>query len=485
MASGPPWIFGLRGTPRDAPENTCASLERAVALGLDGIAYDVRACAGGELVLLADATLDRTSDASGPLAAFDARALHEVDAGAWFSKAFVGQRVAWLTEALALHGNAAGARPQHVIEVHEPATLPLLARRLEEHGRKLSVRVATARRSVALEARDLGLTPLLLLARASEDDCRFVHTERIAAVGARPSAWRALSAAAAWACERFCLAVDEPDELLAACRLPYNALTTTEPRRALATRALVALTPDDRGAYPLQAPELVIASNTALDADGAWSGAWDTCAHIRNPFAFDVRVALELLVRRGAFEAKGLPAFVRLAPGQVESVPFQVRGGSWSPGGDPLLVARYVWGAHDEHALALDAPLTRVREARLSTSTLRLALLKESPRERAGTVTLRRHRGDLLAALEDAGGLSDARIVVSLEGEIRVGTQGVRIALPRDFDARVGGIAFSVGIEGRIVTPRGPRTVTRRWAGGLPDVVTGGAAGRLVCAARG
>ncbi|NUP97449.1 MAG: glycerophosphodiester phosphodiesterase, partial [Planctomycetaceae bacterium] len=34
LVPGPPWIFGLRGTPREAPENTLASLRAALALGL-------------------------------------------------------------------------------------------------------------------------------------------------------------------------------------------------------------------------------------------------------------------------------------------------------------------------------------------------------------------------------------------------------------------------------------------------------------------
>src|SRR5688572_20166196 len=106
LAAGPPWIFGLRGSPREAPENTLASLRRAVEMGLAGVAYDVRACASGELVLLADPTLDRTTDATGPLASRDVRELSGIDAGAWFGPRFAGAPLAWLDEALELEGNA-------------------------------------------------------------------------------------------------------------------------------------------------------------------------------------------------------------------------------------------------------------------------------------------------------------------------------------------------------------------------------------------
>ena len=46
--AGPPWVFGLRGAPREAPENTKASLRRALGLGLDGLSIDVRRAGGSE-----------------------------------------------------------------------------------------------------------------------------------------------------------------------------------------------------------------------------------------------------------------------------------------------------------------------------------------------------------------------------------------------------------------------------------------------------
>jgi glycerophosphoryl diester phosphodiesterase len=494
LASGPPWIFGLRGSPREAPENTLASLRRAVALGLDGVAYDVRGCGSGELVLLADATLDRTTDATGPLAARGVRELHGVDAGGWFSPRFAGEPLAWLDEALELAGNAAGTFPQHLIELREPPALAEIAARVAERGRKLSLRIATGHRGACREARDLGLSPLYVLTRAGEDERRFVRDERIAAVGATPQAWRTLAGSLPWESERFCLDVDEPDELLAACRLPFNGLTTTEPRRALAARELVRLAPGDRGRYPLQAPELDIDPTTRLSGDGEWCGRWQALAGVRNPFPFEVRVALELVVRRGAFDAPALPLAARLAPGAAIEMPFAISGGSWSPGGDPLLVAHYFWGESEDgdgagaRHLALDAPLVRRREAVLHDTMRRLPLLREAPADPSASVTIRRHRGDLLVALESAGDLEHARVVVHLDGQLRAGGKGLRIALPGDFATRPGGVPFSVGIEGLRRDPRGrgpgPRTVHRRWAGGLPDPLTAGAPGRLLPEAR-
>jgi glycerophosphoryl diester phosphodiesterase len=485
LSAGPPWIFGLRGSPREAPENTLASLRRAVDLGLDGVAYDVRACASGELVLLADATLDRTTDAIGPLASRGVRELHGVDAGGWFSPGFAGEPLAWLDEAFELEGNAAGAHPQHVIELREPPVLPEIAARVAELGRKLSVRIATSHRAACREARDHGLSALYVLTRAAEDERRFVQDERIAAVGATPQGWRTLVGSLSWDAERFCLDVDEPDELLAACRLPFNGLTTTEPRRALATRELVRLVPDDVGRYPLQAPVLDIERATRLSGEGEWCGRWQAAASLRNPFPFEVRVALELVVRRGAFDAPALPLGARLAAGGTVEMPFSISGGSWSPGGDPLLVAHFFWGEDESQRLALDAPLVRRRETVLHDTMRRLPMLRESPKDPRASVTIRRHRGDLLVALEDPGDLEQARVAVHLDGVVRVGAKGLRIPLPRDFAIRPGGVPFSAGIEGRRRERRGLRTVVRRWAGGLPDVLTAGEPGRLLPEGRG
>lgn len=75
-------ILGHRGARAVAPENTRAGILRALADGADGVELDVRQLADGTPVLLHDATLDRTTNARGPLAARDAAALAAVDAGA-------------------------------------------------------------------------------------------------------------------------------------------------------------------------------------------------------------------------------------------------------------------------------------------------------------------------------------------------------------------------------------------------------------------
>ncbi len=64
-----PIVVGHRGAPRLAPENTLASFAAALEAGVDGIELDVRRSADGVPVIMHDATLDRTTNATGAVAA--------------------------------------------------------------------------------------------------------------------------------------------------------------------------------------------------------------------------------------------------------------------------------------------------------------------------------------------------------------------------------------------------------------------------------
>lgn len=73
-----------RGFGEVNPENTLAAVNAAVAAGADGIELDVRRCGSGEPVVVHDETVDRVTDASGPVAGFSAdelAALSVLDSG--------------------------------------------------------------------------------------------------------------------------------------------------------------------------------------------------------------------------------------------------------------------------------------------------------------------------------------------------------------------------------------------------------------------
>jgi len=57
--------IGHRGAKAHLPENTLASFQKALDLGAEGIELDIHACASGELVVIHDFTVDRTTNGSG------------------------------------------------------------------------------------------------------------------------------------------------------------------------------------------------------------------------------------------------------------------------------------------------------------------------------------------------------------------------------------------------------------------------------------
>lgn len=91
-----------RGANRLAPENTLASTRAAFELGAGYVELDVRQSRDGELVVIHDATADRTTDGSGPVANKSMAEIAILDAGSWFSGDFAGERVPKLAEVLAL-----------------------------------------------------------------------------------------------------------------------------------------------------------------------------------------------------------------------------------------------------------------------------------------------------------------------------------------------------------------------------------------------
>jgi glycerophosphoryl diester phosphodiesterase len=75
-------VYAHRGGVGLAPENTIPAFDRGLAEGADGLEFDVRLSRDGIPVVHHDPMLDRTTNASGPLAALTADELARLDA-AW------------------------------------------------------------------------------------------------------------------------------------------------------------------------------------------------------------------------------------------------------------------------------------------------------------------------------------------------------------------------------------------------------------------
>jgi len=474
----PPYILGERGAPLEAPENTLAGLRRALEAGAEGVTSDVRATDDGELVLMADEDLDRTTDGAGPVASRGLRELFGLDAGAWVAKRFAGEPIPTLEEVLSLAGYAGRPAPAHLLLLKRPQLSSMMTRVLSSIVVRRFVRVGCVDRESALELTTAGHHAVLFLHEPEHDALAYALDHRFRGVSIAGS-WSGVDEERFAGLERWVHGTSDPDALLEAVRLPVFGISTPEPHRAIAARTLHSLAPDDQGPWPVTAPILGITPEH--EEDGAWCGTWEVRGAARNPFSFPVRVHAKLFIRQGAFELSDMPEECELAPGEELLLPMRLTGGARSPGADPLLAVRYTWDAAPElqaGTLLLDAPMRRVRAAVADPVTRRLPLLCERSTDQPASVTLRRRGEDLVVQVESAGGLLDPELCVLLGSRLRRGGKGLRVGLPHDFDALAEGVPFSVGIEGRS-SADGARLL-RRWSGGLPNEPRTGSPGRLL-----
>ena len=101
-AGEPAFVAGHRGDRSEAPENTMPAFEAAFAHGLEMVETDVQLTADGVPVLLHDPTVDRTTNGTGAIADLTLAEVEALDAGSWYSTAFVGTRIPRLGEFLDL-----------------------------------------------------------------------------------------------------------------------------------------------------------------------------------------------------------------------------------------------------------------------------------------------------------------------------------------------------------------------------------------------
>src|SRR5215217_7560868 len=93
--------IGHRGAAGHAPENTLTAIRKAIALGIDFVEIDVRRTADGVLVVLHDATVNRTTNGRGRVDRLSLRALKKLEAGN-------GEAIPTLEEALSVADGRTG-----------------------------------------------------------------------------------------------------------------------------------------------------------------------------------------------------------------------------------------------------------------------------------------------------------------------------------------------------------------------------------------
>ncbi len=92
-------IVAHRGNSASAPENTIASCNAARGFA-DWVEFDVRMTLDNQLILMHDATVDRTTDGTGSPESMVFAQCRQLDAGSWFSPDFSGELVPLMSEAI-------------------------------------------------------------------------------------------------------------------------------------------------------------------------------------------------------------------------------------------------------------------------------------------------------------------------------------------------------------------------------------------------
>lgn len=142
LARERPLVVAHRGDSKRFPENTLPAFAAAITSKSNLVELDFHQTLDGELVVLHDETLDRTTDSARVLGQVKARVaeraladLQRLDAGGWKHKSFRGTPVPTLAEALeAIHSPRPGTPPAITMVEHkagDPAKLLAILRQLD------------------------------------------------------------------------------------------------------------------------------------------------------------------------------------------------------------------------------------------------------------------------------------------------------------------------------------------------------------------
>ena len=93
-----PLIIAHRGASAYAPENTMAAFQLAIKQDADAIELDAKLSADGEVMVIHDRRVDRTTGQSGHVKDLACAKLREMDAGSHFDVAFKGEKIPKLDE---------------------------------------------------------------------------------------------------------------------------------------------------------------------------------------------------------------------------------------------------------------------------------------------------------------------------------------------------------------------------------------------------
>lgn len=192
-------VAAHRGASRYAPENTVSAFEKAMSMGAKAIELDVHLTSDGQLVVIHDARVERTTSGTGGVAALSAAEVAALDAGSWRSPEFVGERVPTLEQVLLL----TSGRARLNIELKAVPGGPVAAKVVEsvsQHdatGRAVLMSfdlgsvLAAKRHALArgLERANSGLVVLPIVGERLRDPFGFVQSTGLDGLNYPPQFW--------------------------------------------------------------------------------------------------------------------------------------------------------------------------------------------------------------------------------------------------------------------------------------------------------
>lgn len=95
-------VFAHRGSKGTHPENTLAAFREAILVGSDGIELDIHLSKDGEMIVIHDETVDRTTNGIGEVCKLSLAELKALDAGSWFSPIYKDEKIPTLLEVVDL-----------------------------------------------------------------------------------------------------------------------------------------------------------------------------------------------------------------------------------------------------------------------------------------------------------------------------------------------------------------------------------------------
>jgi len=93
-------VIAHRGGSHLAPENTAPAFENAIRLGVDMIEIDVEQTIDDSVMVIHDATVDRTTNGTGAVDSITYEYIRSLDAGSHFSDKFKGTKISTLDEVM-------------------------------------------------------------------------------------------------------------------------------------------------------------------------------------------------------------------------------------------------------------------------------------------------------------------------------------------------------------------------------------------------